>query len=428
MNSNLSLVVFYNRPNKYSFNALLGALETSSIFDNIDFHIVRKENQLTSEIKTLLREGQRVVVAFSFSTTQLWDTISILSKIEQLESDNILLIAGGPHPSGDPKGTLKIGFDFVVKGEGEETFIDLLKSIIMNDDIKIDNVEGIAYLGSHNDYVFTGNRKNVDLNTYPPFSKKLKIFGPIEITRGCPYICYFCQTPQLFGPKVRHRSVESICENVKIMNERNLFDIRFITPNALSYGSVDGIKLNLKKLEQLLSEVKKLISPKGRIFLGSFPSEVRPEHVTEESIKILRDYVDNDNLIIGAQSGSQIILDKCHRGHSYKDVYSAVNITLKAGFKANVDFIFGLPGESKRDVNLTLKMMADLVDMGARVHTHTFIPLPKTPFSKSLPGKVTNNIKKAVKDLTSKGMAYGDWEEQEIMSKKISNYLINRSI
>jgi len=169
--------------------------------------------------------------------------------------------------------------------------------------------------------------------------------------------------------------------------------------------------------------IRKIIDPNGRIFIGSFPSEVRPEHVTEETIELILKYGDNDNLIIGAQSGSQRILDLCHRGHTVEDVYRAVELTLKAGLKANVDFIFGLPGETEEDIRLTIKVMSDLVKMGARIHVHTFMPLPQTPFAKAPAGRINKSIQKIIRELTPKGIVYGDWREQERIAKKIAKYL-----
>jgi len=73
--------------------------------------------------------------------------------------------------------------------------------------------------------------------------------------------------------------------------------------------------VNLDAIEKLLEELsKKTRNIGGRIFLGSFPSEVRPEHVTEESIKLLRKYVANKSIIMGAQSGSEEILRRINRG------------------------------------------------------------------------------------------------------------------
>jgi B12-binding domain/radical SAM domain protein len=207
------------------------------------------------------------------------------------------------------------------------------------------------------------------------------------------------------------------------MKAANLTDIRFISPNAFSYGSSDGRTINLEKIEELLHKIKEIIKPEGRIFFGSFPSEVRPEHVNEESLDLIVKYASNDNIIIGAQSGSQRVLNLCHRDHTIEDIYKAVEITLSKKLKANVDFIFGLPGETKEDIKLTIEMMETLADKGARIHTHTFIPLPQTPFAQKKVSNITKDLERAINKLTSKGSAFGEWKQQEKLALKIEKYL-----
>jgi len=420
MKKDMALILYYNKENKYSFNALVGAFETEEYFDNLKICFITRENELTLE--NIIKKHKKVIVGISFFTTQLWDTLRIIKNLKAQYGHRLLYIAGGPHPTGDPLGTLRMGFDIVIRGEGEKTLIELLQKIDNDEDYT--SVKGIAFIDEKGEYHYTGRRHLINLNEYPPFAIKHNKFGPIEITRGCPFACYFCQTPHILRGQARHRSREKICEYVQLMKDKNLTDVRFITPNAFSYGSVDGKKLNISKLEELFSNIKKIINPNGRIFIGSFPSEVRPEHVTDETINLILRYADNDNLIIGAQSGSQKILDVCHREHTVDDVYNAVRLTVKAGLKANVDFIFGLPGEAQEDIRLTIKVINDLVKMGARIHAHTFIPLPQTPFAKSSGGGVNKEFRKMiVKELIPKGVMYGDWRKQEKIAKRIVRYL-----
>ncbi|MHA1292251.1 MAG: TIGR04013 family B12-binding domain/radical SAM domain-containing protein [Promethearchaeota archaeon] len=421
MKKKIAFVIYYHKSNRYSFNALVGALETNEIFENINIFFMPNKERLIEQLNSIIKNYNTVIIGVSFFTTQLWE-IYRLVKILKLKYENkIILIAGGPHPTGDPLGTLDLGFDIVILREGEKTLIELFNNIINKKELT--NIKGIAYYNDDKDYIFTGKRDYIDLNKYPPFPIKNSKFGPIEITRGCPFVCYFCQTPYILGSIPRHRSIKSICKYVQYMKEKNLTDIRFITPNAFSYGSKDGKKLNLPKLEELLVKIKNIIEPDGRIFFGTFPSEVRPEHVNENTLRLILKYASNDNIIIGAQSGSQRILDLCNRGHTIEDIYNAVNLTLDSKLKANVDFIFGLPGETKDDIKLTIKMMEELTKKGARIHAHSFIPLPQTPFALESCIRIPKKIKETIKEFTSKGFAFGDWRKQERIAIKISKYL-----
>ena len=399
----------------------MGALETVEELDEIEFYFVRGSVNLVNKLESICENHQKVVLGISFFTTQLWEINDLLEQLRTKYKDRVLFIAGGPHPTGDPEGTLKMGFDIVVVGEGEETLIEILYNL-KNNKI-LDAIRGISYFNKDKILITTKKRRWIDLDEYPPLPIKNVKFGAIEITRGCPYACYFCQTPYLSGTLPRHRSIRSICNAVSVMKKYDKTNIRFITSNAFSYGSHDGKTLNLPILEQLLINIKEIIEPEGRMYFGSFPSEVRPEHVTEETLELVLKYAANDNIVIGAQSGSQKILNSCNRGHSVDDVYNAVKLTVEAELTPNVDFIFNLPNETEEDIDLTIEFMYKISDMGAKIHSHTFMPLPLTMFAYEDVKEVDAKIINAISKLSSRGLAYGEWKKQEKIAKNISDYL-----
>ncbi|WP_456416837.1 TIGR04013 family B12-binding domain/radical SAM domain-containing protein [Methanocaldococcus sp.] len=421
MRENTALVVYYTKQHKNSFNALIGALEVNEYFDNFPIYFVNKKD--IYNLERILKRYDKVIIAISFFTTELWKTYELMKKLKIKYKEyinKIIYLSGGPHPTGDPKGTLKLGFDVVCIGEGEETFPEFIMSVSENEDYK--KVKGICYF-EEDKFIYTGKRKPIDLNKYPPFPIKYNKFGHIEITRGCPYKCYFCQTPRIFGKNVRHRSIENICKYVEIMAEKNLKYIRFITPNAFGYGSKTGKDVNIDKLENLLKNIKEILGKDGRIFFGTFPSEVRPEHVNDETTDLILKYTYNKSLVIGAQSGSDRVLELCNRGHTVDDIYRAVYIAIKKGINVSLDFIFGLPGETKEDIEKTIKVMKDFIKLGVKIHAHAFIPLPQTPFAKANPGVVDKKIIMAMRHEIPKGIFYGSWHNQQMLAKKISKYL-----
>lgn len=315
-----------------------------------------------------------------------------------------------------------MGFDLVFVGEAEDTIVEFFTRILNDKDYSA--VKGLAYLKDDKVY-YTGKREYVDLDKYPPFPYMLGKFGHIEITRGCPFACNFCQTSHIFGGKVRHRSINKVLEAAEKMIKRNLTDFRVITPNAFSYLSEDGKSANIKGLEEFLREVNRLYKPKGTVNIGSFPSEVRPEHVREDTLELLKTYADNKNIIIGAQSGSPCILKSSRRGHTLEDVYRAVKLAVKYGYIPDVDFIFGLPGETEEDVLDTIKFMKELVSLGARIHAHTFMPLPQTTYSKEKPGRIDPKIKETISKMLKedKNVVFGNWTVQERQAERIYKYL-----
>lgn len=394
------LIFYYTYSNRFGFNALAGAIERYRP-DIKKIHLAKKEADLLTLLKSY---PGRKTVAFSFFTAQKEQIGKIILRLrEKFPGDELFLIAGGPHASGAPRDTLEMGFDAVAAGEGESLII---KHFFPEGQLRQASGEREGRVKG----IIKGEKINLD--DYPPVSEKFGLYGPIEITRGCPYACNFCQTSRIFGTLPRHRSIKNITAAVKIIKAKGFSSIRFITPDLFSYGSKDGKKIEINAVEELFARVKETAGENMKVYGGSFPSEVRPEHVTRETVAIIKKYADNDNLLLGAQSGSERILKSCHRGHTADDVLNAVSIIRKNGLRVSVDIIFGLPGEEEQDILDTVALMKKLSAQNARIHTHFFMPLPGTGFAESEPGIMDDRAKKLVSLLASRGLAFGQWEKQ----------------
>jgi B12-binding domain/radical SAM domain protein len=336
------------------------------------------------------------IMIYSFTTRQ---AAKVFMEVQNAGTDSIF-IAGGPHPSGVPEETLEF-FDYVVLGEGEETLPELVK--VLQEGGDPEKVRGIAYRDSGTDkIVITPKRPHVNLDSYPCFDPK-KLRAPLEISRGCPWGCKYCQTPRLFGREVRHRSVDSILKNAKYYD-----DLRFIASNAFAYGG-DGIHPRLDKVEKLLSALHEI--PDKKIFFGTFPSEVRPEFVTEESVELVRKYCANDSLSLGAQSGSDRVLKEIRRGHTVEDSVSAVECCLEQDIIPAVDFIFGFPTETEEDQEKSLDLVRWICKKGGTVRAHYLTPLPGTPYSSATPVEVSDRVRRELGKLALDGKLTGYWEK-----------------
>jgi radical SAM superfamily enzyme YgiQ (UPF0313 family) len=155
------------------------------------------------------------------------------------------------------------------------------------------------------------------------------------------------------------------------------------------------------------------------LFIGSFPSEARPEHVTPEALELVRQHANNDNIVIGAQSGSQRTLDACRRGHTVEDVARATRLILRFGFKANVDFIIGLPDETDEDMEQTGALVQELAALGARIHVHFFLPLPQTLFGTRKPSTPNKRLLRVLNRLMGRGQVYGEWQQQQKLTRRL---------
>jgi len=214
------------------------------------------------------------IMLYSFATAQAEE---VYREVAAAKSGSVY-IAGGPHPSALPEEALQY-FDYVVVGEAEETLPELIDAIKKGR--SVDYVLGIAY---HKDgrTICTPERPAVDLDLYPPFCSC--ILAPIEISRGCPWSCAYCQTPRLFGSRMRHRSIDVIARFASYHK-----DVRFTSLNSLSYGK-DGRRPRLDKVEALLRRLAETGKP---IYFGTFPSEVRPEFISPQALDLISSYCAN---------------------------------------------------------------------------------------------------------------------------------------
>ena len=223
----------------------------------------------------------------------------------------------------------------------------------------------------------------------------------------------------MFKARFRHRSIANVRANIDAMALSGSRFMRFLTPTSLSYGS-DGTEPNLDAVDELLATVREGTGAEAKIFFGTFPSEIRPEHITRESLDVLKRWVDNKTLVIGGQSGSDRILEETRRGHTVEQVIRAVELAVEAGFQPDVDFLLGLPGENDDDRALSMTLADRLVDMGARIHSHAFMPLPGTPLRDATPSSRSPKRQMlAMARLESKGKAYGQWRRQVVTADRL---------
>lgn len=414
----VDVVVRYRKAVTYGVHALMAALETAGTEHGLRLGTTVEE----TAARIAASEADRVLVLWSFYSPDADAMAAELAAVRAAvraagDRPGVLHIAGGVHATAEPQQVIDAGWDLAGIGEGESTIVSLVEAL--RHDTPLTEVPGLALRDTDGVALRTGPAPQLPLDAFPSFPARRGRFGPIEITRGCRYTCRFCQTPFMFGGQFRHRSVASVREHVRAMAEHGLRDVRFITPTSLSYGS-PGPDPDLDAVEELLAGVKEELPPHGRVFFGSFPSEVRPEHVTPEAMRLLKRYVANDNLIIGAQSGSDRVLAASGRGHDTSPVRDAVRIAVEHGFRPNVDFIFGMPGEEAGDQEASLKLAAELADMGARIHTHTFMPLPGTPWRDAEPAFIPVSMVRELDRLARRGDAYGHWRKQAEHAQRLA--------
>jgi len=407
---NLRVLLYWDKNTWYS----LGALAASLGQHNIPFEIIK--GNIISKIKATLKDGHQVIYRESSRNMTLPRLEKHLKQINsQIHSSNFVSVIGGPQATGNPAKILHMGANIVVVGEGEVTFPQLIFNLVKSqmEYSLFHNFPGIAFIDKSGSVIVTKNRSKIDLDHYCPYSSdsRFPIHPPIELMRGCAFRCRFCQVPYMYG-NPRFRSLEMIQKIIEhyIDHFRPLkesVDIRFIAPNSLGYKEKKRGIPNFLALKELVDQVT---SNDVRLFFGTFPSEVRPEYLNEETLSLF-DKTTNDFISVGFQSGSDRILSEMQRGHTVADGLRAFDLLSSHHYFPIFDFILGSPIETIQDQWETFDLIRQFRGK-AKVRLHYFMPLPGTPWSEVTPVPLSHEILTEIGRLAKSEIVMGEFNKQ----------------
>ncbi|MGB1288670.1 MAG: B12-binding domain-containing radical SAM protein, partial [Aggregatilineales bacterium] len=301
--------------------------------------------------------------------------------IDMAKAHGSRIIVAGADMSDHTEKYLARGAEFVLMGEGEMTLAALLAYLESTENIiesDLYNIQSLAYL--HDDKVIkTPTRpviRDLDALPFPAWDlvdrdKYRAIWQEahgyysmnLVTTRGCPFHCNWCAKP-IWGQKYSTRSPENVVREMQWLQEH-------FQPDQIWFmDDIMGIQDKwIEEFADLLDEHDVHIPFKSlnRVDLllrgNTIPALARA------GAKIVW---------IGAESGSQKILDAMDKGTQVSQIYEAAEKLHAHGVKVAFFLQFGYPGETREDIELTLKMLRDLMpdDIGISVS----YPLPGTPF------------------------------------------------
>ncbi|MCU0661249.1 MAG: TIGR04013 family B12-binding domain/radical SAM domain-containing protein [Myxococcota bacterium] len=348
---------------------------------------------------------ERDIFAFSFTTTDLDAVVEVLRPI-LLGPRRPLLLAGGAHATADPDGTLSLGFDAVFVGEAEHTLPQFLRA--WTDDPSRKRVQEDPIVRPGEPY---------DLNSETHADESTAQFPFLEISRGCPYACAFCQVPMAFGRRMRFRGPAMSAAGVAHAVARGHRRIRCLTSDAFAYGG-GGPAQVAASLESLALACRE--AGADYLMLGNFPSEVRPDRVCPELLGVLVRHCANPTVVVGVQSGSDAVLCAMRRGHTVQESVSAVSLIREAGLMPHVDLLLGFPGETSADRRATLELALWVLSLpSSRLHLHVYLPLPGTPAWPAEPEALEPQVIARLRQLVATGRVDGYWDQQIAQGKRI---------
>lgn len=264
--------------------------------------------------------------------------------------------------------------DYVLLGEGEETLVELLDQLSAGREAEASQTIGLA-----SKLTLHPSRRpdisNLDSLPFPAWDlvdvakyKKLWLerHGYYSMnmvtTRGCPYHCNWCAKP-IWGQRYHSRSPENVATEMKWLKEN------FAPDHIWFADDIFGLKPNwVERFSELLRELDAVIP---------FKCLKRADLITEKTALALAN-AGCKTVWLGAESGSQKILDAMDKGDKVEDIFRAADLLHKNGIEVGFFLQFGYPGETWNDVQKTLKMVRECApdDIGISVS----YPLPGTKF------------------------------------------------
>jgi len=396
-----TLILRTHNYNRVSFGALLGACP-EDMLQRIRPVLWESDSPPPPELL-----AGRALLLYSFMMPHkdaVEPEVKTIRALAKRNNQSIDIWAGGAEATLNTSALEPMGFDLLMVGEGEEAFPLLLKQWL----------DGDRPTGLH--HSLPGR---IDLDRYPGFHSFAGYLPPIELSRGCIYNCAFCAVPALHKGTLRHRSVAHVLEiaSAYLQHATARKRIKFLASNAFAYGSPDGRKPNTEALYALLSGLKRIGVPE--INLGSFPSEVRPDFVTRDILELVRPFLSNNTIVMGIQSPSDNRLRSIGRGHTIEQAIRAIELLHEFHFRAHVDFIIGMPGETPDEQDELLTFMERIVhDYGVRIHMHTFMPLPGARWADKVAEPITTSARDRLCALTRAGVLDGWWQNQIAYSRR----------
>ena len=332
--------------------------------------------QLTyEEIAQHIRRIRPDVVGMTANTPAFHHVVTISELCKSLDK-TIRIVVGGPHPSGLPEETVTIAaIDYVVVGEGEKTFEELLRVIETDGDL--DSVDGILY--KNNGRIVRNQSRLLieDLDSLPfpardlmPHhlytpapTKRVSNFHATSIcsARGCPFSCTFCGANLIWGKKYRYRSPSNVIAEIEQCMEMDIREFNFTD---------ELFTANRERLRQLCEEIIR------KDLHIAFTCMSRVGDFVDDEILLLMKQAGCKQISFGIESGSQDVLDLMNKKITLNAARNSIKHVKKTGIKTHASYMIGNIGDTRETIQATIEFAKELdTDIAAFFVTS---PLPGT--------------------------------------------------
>lgn len=298
----------------------------------------------------------------------------LISELKK-KNEDFIFIAGGAQPTTNYEEFIKFGADFVVLGEGEESFFKLVQSL--QGQGKLEEIDGIAYgdkVNPKKNFI-----KDIDQLPFPaidllPLQNYWDLgyaHGPVKgkytfliTSRGCPYGCKFCAAPFLWQRRWRARSAKNVVDEMETFyNKYCITDFHI---------QDDNFTVNKQRVVDICKEI---INRKLKI-RWQLPAGTKIETYNEEMLEWMAKsgckYIS-----FSPESGSKKVLKLMDKPFDFAHADKMVKKMNKLGIIKQACIVLGFPGELKEDRKETLKLLRHYTRLGVDEFVITIMaPLP----------------------------------------------------
>lgn len=328
----------------------------------LEFSLLDTRVATTKEIDEFIHTDFELVAITA--SAQVFLEAADFAQLLKEKHPNLKICLGGSHPSTvKEEAIIGFPFDFAARGEGEITFLELIR-YIKGTRSNLD-IEGLIYKNKEGKIICNPPRAiiaDIDSIPFPAYNLfKMNRYPQhrMTTTRGCPFSCVFCNSHSIWTSQWRKRSPQ------------NLIDEMSLLINKYGYKNIifndDSFNIDLKRVDEFCD---KLIATKMDVL---WTTSVRADRITAETAAKMKK-AGCYNVSIGVESANDEMLKRMKKNTTKAKIYQGIQTFRQAGIDVMGQFMIGNPGDSLEKVKESIEFAKTSNLTG--VEFYTALPYP----------------------------------------------------
>jgi len=300
-------------------------------------------------IYQVLGDKQPDVVGFSILHANRWGGIDMARMVKKVNPEATVVFGGvGATFLWEHFLTHFPEIDYVVRGEGEHSFVELVRYLEKGSPGTPAHIDGLAFR-NHGKPFKTSDRQPVeDLDSLPMPAKHFT-FQHISLTRGCPAACTFCGSPAFWKRRVRFHSTDYFVSQIMRLRQ-----------NGVGFFFVSDDTFTLKR-DQVIDICRRIIDHRLDVVWAAIS---RVDCVDKELLVWMR-RAGCTQISYGVESGSPRIRSLYRKNISQEAICRAFDLTVRCGIMARAYFIYGAPAECDQTIDESLALLRRIRPLAA---------------------------------------------------------------